>query len=78
MPYRDVFSTGEAARQLGVRPNYLQRAIFDGRLRAPAKGPGDAYQWTRRDIERASWALLHRPFDTGGEHSANGGPSDVW
>lgn len=57
MRYR---STREAARTLGITPNALNRAIWEGRFDAPEKGPSGAYLWTREDIERASWALLHR------------------
>lgn len=60
MRYR---STREAARTLGITPNALNRAIWEGRVNAPEKGPGGAYLWTREDIEHASWVLLHRPLE---------------
>ncbi len=54
-----MIGTKQAAAILGVRPGTLTRAIWEGRIPAPAKGPGGAYVWSRRDIERASWVLRH-------------------
>jgi len=56
----DYRSTREVARMLGVNPSRLARAIWDGRLDAPAKAPGGAFLWTPRDVERASWLLRGR------------------
>ena len=61
--------TREAAKALGVTPNALNRAIWEGRINAPKKGPGGAYFWTERDIEHASWVLLHRPFEKAKGHT---------
>jgi hypothetical protein len=58
-----VFSTRQEARYLGVKPNYLQRAILDGRIAALPKGPGGAYQWGPKELERASWVLRRRGID---------------
>jgi len=55
-------STKQVAAILDVRPNRLQLAIWDGRISAPTKGPGNAFLWTDTDIERASWALLRKPY----------------
>jgi hypothetical protein len=61
-------STRQVAEILGVRPNYLQTAIWDGRISAPTKGPGNAFLWTESDIDRASWVLLRKPYKpTNGE-----------
>jgi hypothetical protein len=57
MHYR---STREVARLLRVPPGRLAKALWDGRVEAPAKGPGGAFLWTDRDIEHASWVLRHR------------------
>ena len=57
MPYR---STREVAHLLGIPPGRLAKALWDGRVEAPAKGPGGAYLWTDRDIEHASWIIRHR------------------
>ena len=56
----DYRSTRDVARMLGLNPSRLARAIWDGRLAAPAKAPGGAYLWTPQDIERASWLLRRR------------------
>jgi len=57
-----IWGTREVAKMLGINVSTLTRAIWEGRIDAPAKGPGCAFLWTLGDIERASWALLHRPF----------------
>jgi hypothetical protein len=59
----DLRSTRDVARLLGVGVSRLARAVWEGRVDPPAKGPGGSYLWTRRDIERASWALRHRSAD---------------
>jgi len=48
---------------MGVNANRLARAIWEGRVDAPAKAPSGAYLWTAEDIRRASWQLLGRPLD---------------
>jgi hypothetical protein len=60
MEYR---STVEASRLLAVHPGRLGRAVWDGRLEAPVKGPGGAFFWTERNIRQACWVLLHRDLD---------------
>jgi hypothetical protein len=59
----DLRSTRDVARLLRIGVSRLARAVWEGRIDPPAKGPGGAYLWTRRDIERASWALRHRSAD---------------
>ena len=53
-------STREAAQRLGMRPDLLQRAIWLGRVQAPAKSPSGDYLWTEDDIGRAALALHRR------------------
>ena len=57
------FSTTEAAEMLGLhRPN-LQRAIAEGRVKAPRLirvGTVKIRLWTRKDVERARKALEKR------------------
>ena len=57
-----MIGTKEAAAMLGVRPGTLTRAVWEGRIQSPTKGPGGAFLWTDEDVERASWALLGRPL----------------
>ena len=57
------WSTREVAKKLGLNPNTLTRAVWDGRVNAPEKSPSGNYLWTELDVERASWALLHRAFE---------------
>jgi hypothetical protein len=58
-----VIGTKEAAGVLGISISRLQQAIWKERFQPPEKGPGGVYLWTQMDLERASWALLHRPFE---------------
>jgi len=55
-----MIGTRQAAVILGLRPGTLTRAVWEGRLEPPAKGPGGAYVWTEMDLRRAAWALLRR------------------
>jgi len=56
-------STREVAQVLGLRPARLGQIIWDGRLPAPAKGPGGAFLWSPEDAERAAWAVCHTSWD---------------
>jgi len=58
-------NTREVARILGINSSRLARAIWDQRIDPPAKGPGGAYIWERKDIIRAGWFFLGR--DVSGE-----------
>jgi len=51
------YGTKDVARLLGIRPDALSRAIWIGRIDAPAKSPSGNYLWTTKDIERAAWVL---------------------
>jgi hypothetical protein len=59
-----VIGTKQAAAILGVRPSTVAKAVWDGRIAPPTKGPGGAYIWTDADLRRAAWALLGRDLDT--------------
>ena len=52
---------------LNIRPDTLQKAIWLDRVEAPAKAPSGAYLWTDVDIQRASWALLHKAYEFQGD-----------
>jgi hypothetical protein len=57
------YSTVEAARMLGMRQPHLQRAIAQGKVKAPPVvkvGPVKVRLWTLRDIRRAAKALGRR------------------
>ncbi len=58
-----MIGTRQAAVILGLRPGTLTRAVWEGRLEPPAKGPGGAYVWTEADLRRAAWAMLGRDLD---------------
>lgn len=57
-----MIGTKEAARTLGISIARLQQALWKERFEPPMKGPGGVYFWTEDDLERASWAILHRPL----------------
>jgi hypothetical protein len=58
-----MFGTRQVAAILGVRPSTVAKAVWDGRIEPPAKGPGGAFIWTEADLRRAAWALLGRDLD---------------
>ena len=53
-----IMGTRDVARRLGISASRLARAVWDGRISPPLRGPGGAFLWTLDDVERASWALL--------------------
>jgi len=59
------YSTREVALLiLQLKPDSLLRAIWQGRIDPPEKGPGGNYLWTVEDAERASWSLrCHDKFE---------------
>ena len=68
-------STRQVAAILGVKPSRIGKAIWEGRLSNPQRGPSGAFLWTDVDIERACWALLHRSLDNVLEEQAEPGAS---
>ncbi len=64
------YSTRQASKYLGIKPDILQKAIWHGRLDPPQKSPSGNYLWTTEDINRASWQLLHKAYTPleGGSH----------
>ena len=60
------WSTRQAALKIGVKPDTLNKAIWQNRISPPPKGPSGCYLWTDEDINRASWALVHRAYESGG------------
>jgi len=67
----EVFhSTKEVALLLDIKPDTLNKAIWQGRVKPPRKGPSGAYLWTISDIRRVSWVLLHRDYqpESGGDN----------
>lgn len=55
-------NTLKAASAIGVSHSRLSRAVWEGRIKPPQKGPGGNYLWAEKDLERASWALRHRSY----------------
>jgi hypothetical protein len=58
----EYHGTKDVAKILGVKPDYLSRAVWLQRFDPPAKSPSGDYLWTKADIERASWVLNHRAY----------------
>ena len=57
------FSTAEAAKMIGLLRPHLQRAMAEGRLKAPPLtrvGGVKVRLWSRQDVERARKALKRR------------------
>jgi hypothetical protein len=61
-----IFSTRQTARVLGITTTRLAKAVWDGRVAPPEKGPSGNFLWTPKDIDRASWIILRRPFEPSG------------
>ena len=59
----DYLSTRQVARLLSVSVSLLTKAVWDGRVDPPLKSPSGNFLWTHADIDRASWALLHKPLE---------------
>ena len=64
------WSTREVAELLGVTTDRLSKALWDGRVKQPQRGPSGAFLWTEDDVRRASWALLHRDVLPSGKGAA--------
>lgn len=59
----EYLGTRDAAEVLGVEVSTLSKAVWNRRLREPARGPGGCFLWTREDLERAAWLLRHKSYD---------------
>jgi hypothetical protein len=57
------YGTRQVAAMLGISPATINQAIWNNRLDPPTKSPSGNFLWTEQDIERASWALLHRVYE---------------
>lgn len=67
------YSTRQVAGLLHLKPDTLQKAIWQNRVRPPMKGPSGHYLWMLSDIERASWVLLHKSYEpTEGDENGEG------
>ena len=56
-------STRQVARLLDISVSLLTKAVWSGRVDPPQKSPSGNFLWTQEDVERTSWALLHRPYE---------------
>ncbi len=55
-------STKQVAEILGIGVARHSQAVWAGRVPQPEKGPGNSYCWTDEDIDKASRALLGKPY----------------
>jgi len=55
-----LLGTRQVAGILQLSPSRIMRAIWEGRIQSPVKGPGGAFIWNEVDIRRTAWALLRR------------------
>ncbi len=51
------YSTRAVAGFLHLKPDTLQKAIWQNRVTPPLKSPGGQYLWTIAYIESAAWAM---------------------
>jgi hypothetical protein len=51
------YSTRAVAGFLHLKPDTLQKAIWQNRVTPPPKSPGGQYLWTIAYIESAAWAM---------------------
>jgi len=65
------WSTRQIARLLGVSVALLTKAVWSERVEPPAKSPSGNFLWTQKDVQRASWALLRKPFRAREEVASN-------
>ena len=61
------YSTRQVAGLLNIKPDTLQKAIWQGRINPPEKGPSGQYLWTLQDIQHVCWVLLHKSYEPTGE-----------
>ena len=59
-----MIGTKTAAEILGVRPGTLLRAVWENRLKEPARGLGRAFIWSDEELRRAAWLLRRQDLDT--------------
>ncbi len=50
----NFIGTKQVAAMLGVNLSTLTRAVWDGRIMEPQRGPGGCYIWSDADIHRAA------------------------
>ena len=62
-------STRQVAKLLDITPSRLSKAVWDGRLDEPQRGPSGAFLWSDTDVRRACWTLLGCDLDV---HTAYG------
>lgn len=59
----DFKNTSQVAKILGIGVSALQRAVWDGRVKAPQKSPQGGFLWKEDDINAASWVLRHKAYE---------------
>ncbi len=59
----EYYSTRQVAAMLGMRPDTLAKAIWQGRVTPPQKSPSGNFLWTDADINKASWVLCRRAYE---------------
>ena len=51
------YSTRQVAEVLQIKPDLLQKAIWQSKVTPPPKGPGGNYLWSYAHIEAAAWSM---------------------
>lgn len=60
----NLVGTRQAARLLGIPPNRLNRAVWDGRIPEPPRSPAGQFLWGDEDVRRACRILLGKDMDS--------------
>ncbi len=62
-PPRDYLSTKETAQAIGITIGRLQMCVWKEVFKLPARASSGAFMWYFKDIDRASRALMGRPYE---------------
>ena len=59
----EFVGTRQAAKRLRVNPAALSKAVWEGRVEEPLRGPGNVRLWSEEDLQKAAWAMCGKSLD---------------